>query len=138
MEKRMKYVRILDMYVRLCEGKTINKREEAGKFGVDERTVQRDLDDIRAFLSDRTQKEADMRKVVYNRAMEGFVMDGTENFFMSNKEVLAVGRILLESGAFTKKEINTILDKLIAGCVPCKNKRNITKLLANERYRYVE
>ena len=70
--------------------------------------------------------------------MEGFVMDGTENFFMSNEEVLAVGRILLESGAFSKKEINTILDKLIAGCVPCKNKRNITKLLANERYRYVE
>ena len=38
------------MYVRLCEGKTINKSEEAKKFGVDERSVQRDIDDIRAFL----------------------------------------------------------------------------------------
>lgn len=138
MEKRAKNSRILDMYVRLCEGKTINKREEAGKFGVDERTVQRDLDDIRAFLSERRQKEADMRTVVYNRSMEGFVMDGTEGSFMSNDEILAVSKILLESRAFTKKEINVILDKLIAGCVPYKNMWLVTKLLSNERYHYVE
>lgn len=138
MEKRAKNSRILDMYVRLCEGKTINKREEAGKFGVDERTVQRDLDDIRAFLSERRQKEADMRTVVYNRSMEGFVMDGTEGSLMSNDEILAVSKILLESRAFTKKEINVILDKLIAGCVPYKNMWLVTKLLSNERYHYVE
>ena len=138
MEKRAKNSRILDMYVRLCEGKTINKREEAGKFGVDERTVQRDLDDIRAFLSERRQKEADMRTVVYNRSMEGFVMDGTEGSLMSNDEILAVSKILLESRAFTKKEINAILDKLIAGCVPYKNMWLVTKLLSNERYHYVE
>lgn len=138
MQKRAKNSRILDMYVRLCEGKTINKREEAGKFGVDERTVQRDLDDIRAFLSERTQKEADMRKVVYNRAVEGFVMDGMDGSLMSNDEILAVSKILLESRAFTQKEINTILDKLIAGCVPYKNMRLVTKLLSNERYHYVE
>lgn len=138
MEKRAKNSRILDMYVRLCEGKTINKREEAGKFGVDERTVQRDLDDIRAFLSERRQKKADMRTVVYNRSMEGFVMDGTEGSLMSNDEILAVSKILLESRAFTKKEINVILDKLIAGCVPYKNMWLVTKLLSNERYHYVE
>ena len=138
MEKRAKNSRILDMYVRLCEGKRINKREEAGKFGVDERTVQRDLDDIRAFLSERRQKEADMRTVVYNRSMEGFVMDGTEGSLMSNDEILAVSKILLESRAFTKKEINVILDKLIAGCVPYKNMWLVTKLLSNERYHYVE
>ena len=49
MENRTaKNSRTLDMYVRLCEGKVINKSEEANRFGVDERSIQRDIDDIRA------------------------------------------------------------------------------------------
>lgn len=29
------------MYVRLCEGKTVNKAEEARRFGVDERSIRK-------------------------------------------------------------------------------------------------
>ena len=52
---------------------------------------------------------------------EGFRMDGVEDSLMSKDEILAISKILLESRAFTKKEISTILDKLIAGCVPQQN-----------------
>lgn len=58
MEKRLKNFRTLDMYVRLCEGKTVNKSEEARRFDVDERSIQRDIDDIRAFLDDRQAAES--------------------------------------------------------------------------------
>ena len=34
--KSSKNIRTLDLYVRLCEGKVVNKPEEAEKFGVDE------------------------------------------------------------------------------------------------------
>ena len=34
------------MYVRLYEGKVINKTEGARRFGADGRSVQRDIDDI--------------------------------------------------------------------------------------------
>ena len=47
-DKQHKNSRTLDMYIRLCEGKSINKKEEALRFGVDERSIQRDIDDIRA------------------------------------------------------------------------------------------
>ena len=40
-----------------------------------------------------------------------------------NSEVLAVCKILLESRAFTKKEMKEILDKLISCCVPEANQR---------------
>ena len=50
--KSSKNFRTLDLYVRLCEGKVINKSEEAKKSGVDERSIQRDIDDIRAFLDE--------------------------------------------------------------------------------------
>ena len=49
MEKEEKNYRTLDMYVCLCEGKTVNKAEDARRFNVDERSTQRDIDDIRAF-----------------------------------------------------------------------------------------
>ena len=55
MEKESKNFRTLDMFVRLCEGKTVNKAEEAWRFNVDERSIQRDIDDIRAFLDEHVE-----------------------------------------------------------------------------------
>ena len=50
MERETKNFRTLDMYVRLCEGKTVNKAEEAQNYSVNERSIQRDIDDIRTYL----------------------------------------------------------------------------------------
>lgn len=134
-----KNTRTLDLYVRLCEGKIINKKEESLRFGVDERSIQRDIDDIRAFLCDRTAEHtAKNREIVYDRSKGGFVMAGGKSSLMDNDEILAVSKILLESRAFTKKEISTILDKMIAGCVPQKNMKLVSDLIANEKYHYVE
>lgn len=139
MDKHSKNSRTLDMYVRLCEGKVINKTEEAQKFGVDERSIQRDIDDIRAFLDDRNVTDtSDNRTIVYDRTRKGFIMQGAEGSAMTNSEILAVTKILLESRAFTKKELNSILGKLIDGCVPLKNMKLVNDLIANEKYHYVE
>lgn len=139
MEKQTKNERILDMYVRLCEGKCIQKAEEAVRFGVDERSIQRDIDDIRAFLGDQEVSEAAQhRKVIYDRNNKCFRMTGVQDALMSNSEILAVSKILLESRAFTKQEINSILDKLIAGCTPQENMKLVTELVANEKYHYVD
>lgn len=137
-DKQHKNTRTLDMYVRFCEGKSINKREESKRFGVDERSIQRDIDDIRAFLADRTKSVGDTRRIIYDRAKEGYVMVGSDGSLMSNDEILAVSKILLESRAFTKKEISTILDKMVAGCVPQKNMKLVSDLISNEKYHYVE
>ena len=138
MQKSHKNSRTLDMYVRFCEGKSINKREEAKRFGVDERSIQRDIDDIRAFLADRRENGTDTREIIYDRSKEGFVMTGAEGSLLSNDEILAVSEILLESRAFTRKEVGTILDKMIAGCVPQKNMKLVSDLVSNEKYHYVE
>ena len=138
-DKYSKNSRTLDLYVRLCEGKLINKSEEAERFGVDERSIQRDIDDIRAFLSERTSEHsADNREIVYSRTKKGFLMTGIEDSIMSNSEILAVSKILLESRAFTKCEIENILSKMIAGCVPYKNMKLVSELIGNEQYHYVE
>ena len=137
-EKEAKNFRILDMYVRFCEGKVINKTEEAFNFGVDERSIQRDIDDIRAFLSERNFSTGDTRDIEYVRSKKGFIMTGAEPSMMTNSEILAVAKILLESRAFTKRELKTILDKLVEGCVPQKNMKLVSELISNEKYHYVE
>ena len=138
MEKESKNSRTLDMYVRLCEGKTVNKDEESRRFGVDERSIQRDIDDIRAFLDERSLRDGDNRSIVYDRTKKGFVMVGNAPSMMTNSEILAVSKILLESRAFTMRELKSILDKLVEGCVPLKNMKLVSELISNEKYHYVE
>lgn len=135
--KKKKY-RELDIYARLCDGKIINKQEEASKYEVTERSIQRDIDSIRAFLSNRKNDCGDNRSVTYKRDKKGFVMQGAEAALMNNDEILAVSKILLESRAFTRDEIGNILDKMICGCVPQKNMKLVSDLIANEKYHYVE
>ena len=136
--RESKSIRALSIYFRLCDGRIINKSEEAIRFGVDERSIQRDIDDIRAFLDDKAVSGSnDIRRIVYNRKKNGYIMQGGRPSLMSNHEILAVSKILLESRAFTKGEISEILDKLIAGCVPEKNMKMVSDLLANEKYHYV-
>ena len=101
-ERYAKNARTLDMYERLREGKSICKAEAAEHFGVDERSIQRDIDDIRAFLAER-QQYGDTRQVVFDRRKKGFVMEGQEAVMMTNSEILAVTKILLESLAFSRK-----------------------------------
>lgn len=137
--KHSKNSRTLSMYVRLCAGKRINKAEEANRFGVDERSIQRDIDDIRAFLEDqKAESTAESREIVYDRIHKGFVMTGTDGSAMSNSEILAVSKILLESRAFGKKEMEALLNKLVEGCVPLRNMKLVSDLIANEKYHYVE
>ncbi len=138
-EKQSKNLRILSLYARLSKGYTILKAEEAERYKVDERTIQRDIDDIRAFLDEQKSHNSDeQREIVYSRQQGGFVMREGNPSLMSNSEILAVSKILLDSRAFTKKEINEILDKLIVGCVPEKNVKMISDLIANEKYHYAE
>lgn len=65
-------------------------------------------------------------------------MTGADGSAMTNSEILAVSKILLESRAFSKKEMDILLGKLIEGCVPLRNMKLVSDLIANEKYHYVE
>lgn len=46
-----KVSRVLEIYSKLTNGETVRKNEEAINYGVDERTIQRDIEGIRNFFS---------------------------------------------------------------------------------------
>ena len=69
-----KNIRTLKIYTRLCEGKVINKTEEAERYHVDERSIQRDITDIRSFLADRAANDGnDVRDIVFDKEKKGII-----------------------------------------------------------------
>lgn len=130
--------RVLLLFEQLRSGKAVNKAEAAGEYGVTERSIQRDIDALRAFFSEQAAQRGVQMEIVYDRGQKGFVLEGARDPLMTNSEILAVSKILLESRAFRREDMNALLDKLIAGCVPQENMRLVSDLIANERHHYVE
>ena len=57
---------------------------------------------------------------------------------LSNSEILAVCKILLESRSMRRDELLPILDKLVDCCVPEENKRAVQQMIGNEKLHYIE
>lgn len=129
--------RLLDLYTRLQNGEVIRKAEEAGRFRVNKRTVQRDLERLRAYLADQTAQGTGRRELVYDRKQGGYVLIAEDSGLMDNCEILAVAKILLESRAFAGEEMDAILKKLLQGCVPAKERAAVAELIGNEMLHYV-
>ena len=116
----------------------MNSNEEALHYGVKERTIQRDIDDIRSFLEERDSDNTEYNTVIYDRAAKGFRLEYVHRMKLSNSEVLAICKILLDSRAFTKKEMKDILGRLIENCVPKSNQKLVSDLIENESFHYIE
>ena len=133
-----KIVRVLQIYAKLSDGYIVNKAEEAKNYNVNERSIQRDIDDIRYFLDVDTERTGIENAIIYDREQKGYRLESLYHMRLTNSEVLALCKILLDSRAFTKTEMVSMLDKLITCCVPKKNQKLVKDLIANEEFHYIE
>lgn len=133
-----KYNRILVIYGKLMNGEVINKNDEAKYFNVAPRTIQRDIDDLRCFFADNADSGEAEKKLVYDKHLNGYCLVSSDMTALTNSEILAVCKILLESRAFTKDEMTPIINKLLICCVPPKSKQTVSDLISNELYHYTE
>lgn len=121
------------------EGRIIKKSVAAQKYGVNERSIQRDIEDIRAFCRNCVALGDSMPgDLIYDYIEKGYRLERRQAPKLSNSEVLALCKILLDSRAFVKTEMADMLHKVIACCVPESNQALITKLVNNEAFHYVE
>lgn len=133
-----KVKRVLGIYTKLLEGDFICKEEEAQRYGVNKRSIQRDIDDIRNFLESDLEKHGCINPIVYDRKENGYRMKQIWDSKFTNSEILAVCKILLDSRAFIETEMKTLLDKLISCGVPKDKQTWIGDLIKNEFFHYVE
>ena len=130
--------RVLGIYTKLLNGAVINKAEEAQCYGVNERSIQRDIDDIRDFLDTQSVEKGEVNSVIYDRMKKGYCLETIYKVKLTNSEILALCKILLDSRAFTKEEMTSMLQRMIDCCVPKSNRKLVKDLISNEEFHYVE
>lgn len=130
--------RLLAMYAQLAEGKPLYKAREAVKYNCSLRSIQRDIEDLRSFFADRSETAGVVQELIYDRKLNAYRLVPPLRNLLTNEETFAVLKVLLESRSLTKVELFPILEKLISCCVPPDNRRQVTDLIANEKYHYVE
>ena len=64
-ESTDKIQRVLGIYKKLINGEIVNKIEEATNYGVNERSIQRDIDDIRCFMESEVGRTGIINDVIY-------------------------------------------------------------------------
>lgn len=127
--------RVLDLYRKFEDGQVISKSREAEYYGVSERTIQRDIDDLRTYMQ---ENEGSTETIEYSRQKKGYMVVNSDKEALTNSEIFAVCKILLESRSMVREEMEPIIDKLVRRCVPVKNVRLVSELIKNEKYHYIE
>ncbi len=133
MDKKVE--RIMSLYTRLLKGNVISKDEESKRFNVNKKTIQRDIDDIRAYLANNFESN---KELVYERKINAYRLTNINDENFTNSEIFTVCKILLESRALVNEEMMPIIDKLLRMCSPEKYKKRISELISNEKFHYLE
>lgn len=130
--------RVLSIYQRLKAGKLIRKDQESLTYCVSERTIQRDIDEVRNFLAKQKTETGECETVIYDYEAEGYLLRNEKVRDFGSKEALVIGKILLESRALVKEELFPILSGLSEHCKDEEDKKILKELLQNEMFHYVE
>lgn len=136
--KNDKIQRILGIYTKLMDGKTVNKQEIAARYNVHPRSIQRDIKDITDFLERDELNTGVFNSVIYDKNADGYRLQYENVYKLSPQQILAICKILLDSRAFVKEEMTEIIDKLIHSSVVKDDQPQVEKLIQNEEEHYVE
>ena len=98
--------RILSLYSRLSEGRVVNKTEEAERYGVSLRTIQRDISDIQNYLQEQGRETGEIQEIIFDRAKNGYRLETKEHTGLSAKEILVAGKIMLEKRSYFRSSIS--------------------------------
>jgi len=128
--------RVLRIYEKLITGDGIVRKELADYFDVSKKTIKRDLKEI-----DRYFQEIDSNYhenyISYDYQNKAYFLVDNNKLDLTQKEILALVKVLLESRAFCKSEAEKIINKLIAK-VPLNFQKDIKEIIANELFHYNE
>ncbi len=130
-----KAFRLLAINERLVKGERINKKDLAKEFSVTEKSIQRDIDGLRDYLAENHLFENEVA-IKYDKVKNNYYLVRQEREWLTNEEVLAICKILLESRAFNKSELDGILLKLLMQVTPSE-KSQVEKIIKNEQFNYI-
>ena len=110
-EKDMKSRRILIIFSKLSNGEKVNKKSLCLLFNVSSKTIQRDIDDIRSYISN--ENYGDYEEIKYDKKEKKYYLISKKEEQLEKEEILVLIKVLLESRALNKKELDKIINKLM-------------------------
>ena len=128
--------RKLAIFYNLLEGIPVNTKDASQYYGVSTKTIQRDIEAVRNFLSENNDEFGTLKEVVYDRKKDNYYIGGADK--LDAKEIFAVSKVLLDSRAFCKSEFMPILDKFVDRYSYDGERTHIKDMIANEKYHYTE
>jgi predicted DNA-binding transcriptional regulator YafY len=124
-----KTARVLAIYDQIIRGEIVNKQKWAEKQGVSDKTIQRDLKEIEDYLQTLYPES----EVSYDRKRQGHRLFREGSIALSDHDIFAVIKVLLDARPFNEIEMGKILDHLL--CLSY-NRKAIEQAIGNERRHY--
>lgn len=110
--------RTLYIYSRLAAGKPVSKQEMADRFGVSERTIQRDFREIREQLeNDRPECGLD-RTLVFHQEDGTVTIEPPIVASFTSSEAYAIAKILFESRSLSKRNCTSFWTSWNSAAIP--------------------
>lgn len=130
--------RVLEIYTRLIEGEKVIKKNLADEYETSEKTIQRDINEIRKFLDRKSVKDGVIEELIYDFNEKKYYIENIKISKFTDAELLAICKILLDSRAFKKDQMEDIISKLIGGGLKNNHNDIIRRLIDNEKFHYAE
>lgn len=101
--------RLLDIFYRAMRGEYIYVREVAEQYGVSTKSISRDINEIKNFLSDQRDLTGNA-EMKYSSTEKAYYLE-LDNFLLS-KELFAIMKMMIGCRAYSKEELKQLIDKL--------------------------
>ena len=134
MEKEIKLDRVMELFFRAMKGESLSVQQLAFEYNVSTRSITRDINSLKAFLADHAdilgyaELEYSSTNHCYSLKMD---------HFLSNKELLAITKVLIGSRAFSIEELLGIIQKLKVNTTSA-DRIKLEQLICKEIYQYDE
>lgn len=125
-----KIFRILNLYERFSHGDVINKRKIAEYYHVAQKSIQRDISDLNEYFLLGNKSN---RKIIYIPKEKAYRLKNRSNSILSDSDVFALIKVLLESRAFSEMEMKRVITTFLN---QCDDKESVKKAVQNELYYY--
>ena len=137
MADQRKAARVLYLFEQLSHGKTVKKTELAKRFQTSEKTIQRDIEDLKEYCSEMLAESCTTYcgSIAYSREAKGYQMAKGDHQWLMHQDILGISRILLESRSLERDEMEGLLQKLASQALP-EERKEIQEIIRNEQFHY--
>ena len=109
-----KATRILMLYQQLLKGELVDKITYSLEHGVDERTFDRDIEEVRIFLNETCAGD----ELLFDRVTNTYYLSGRRPQYIDRMDATVIAKVLLESKAFCTDEAKGLIDTILSTVTP--------------------